>query len=314
MLTNSGLISLNGRRVLITGANGFIGGHLIDALDGLGALVTVVDMRHSDGKGPVREYVGDLCDANFTETCVKECAPEIIIHLAASKDRSADIGAFSHAVSTNLTGSINLFASAMKLKGLKSAVVLGTAEEYGNNPTPFVEDMRERPVSAYSYSKLCVTRLCETLYSLHGTPFVVLRPTVAYGPGQGQEMFLPALIKTLLAKKEFPMTHGIQTRDFVYVDDLINAILSASVSPQAAGQIINIGSGNPVAIADIASKAARLLGREDLLRIGALDYRCGEAMEYYVNTSRARQLLDWTASFSLDEGLKRTVKHYQKGL
>lgn len=314
MLTKSGLISLNGRRVLITGANGFIGGHLVDALDGLGALVTIVDMRHGYFKPTVREYVGDLCDADFTEACIKECSPEIIIHLAASKDRSADIVAFSHAISTNLTGSINLFASAMKLKGLKSVVVLGTAEEYGKNPTPFVEDMRERPVSAYSYSKLCVTRLCETLYSLHRTPFVVLRPTVAYGPGQGPEMFLPALIKTLLAKKEFPMTHGIQTRDFVYVADLINAILSASVTPQAAGQVINIGSGNPVAIAEIAVKVARLLGREDLLRIGALDYRCGEAMEYCVDTSRALQLLDWTASFSLDEGLRHTIEHYQRGL
>lgn len=313
-MTNSGLISIKGRRVLITGANGFIGRHLVDALDGLGALVSVVDMRQGDGKAPVREYVGDLRDADFTETCVKECAPEVIIHLAASKERSVDISAFSRVVSTNLTGSLNLFTSAVKLKGLKSVVVMGTAEEYGNNPVPFVEGMRERPVSAYSYSKLCVTRLCETLNLLHGTPFVVLRPTVAYGPGQGQEMFLPALIKTLLMDKEFQMTHGCQTRDFIYVTDLINAILSASVTPQAAGQVINIGSGNPVAIVDIAVKVARLLGREDLLRVGALDYRCGEAMEYCVDTSKARQLLGWTAAFSLDEALKRTIEYYQRGL
>ncbi len=313
-MLNSGLISLKGRRVLITGANGFIGGHLTGALNGLGALVSVADIRPGGSTAPVREYAGDLCDVDFTQTCVKECDPEIIIHLAASKERSVDIGAFSLAISSNLTGSLNLFAAAMKLRGLKSIVVLGTAEEYGNNTTPFVEDMRERPVSAYSYSKLCVTRLCETLNSLHGTPFVVLRPTVAYGPGQGHEMFLPALIKTLLANREFPMTSGIQTRDFIYVTDLISAIQLASVTPKAAGRVINIGSGSPVAIGEIAVKAARMLGREDLLRIGALDYRHGEAMEYYVDTGIARQLLDWTASISLEEGLRRTIEYYQKGL
>ena len=126
-------------------------------------------------------------------------------------------------------------------------------------------------------------------------------------------MFLPALIKTLLANKEFPMTYGRQTRDFIYVTDLISAILLASVTPQAAGKVINIGSGSPVAIGEVAAKVARLLGKEDLIRIGALDYRHGEAMEYYVDTNKARLTLDWAASVSFDEGLRRTVEYYQKG-
>lgn len=313
MTMNSRLIKFKEKRVLITGANGFIGGHLIDALAGLGALVSVIDLKPGNGRMPVREYAGDLRDPDFTEACVTECAPEIIVHLAALKDRSADIGAFFKAVSINLAGSMNLFSSAMKLKGIESIVVLGTAEEYGSNSTPFIEGMREHPVSAYSFSKLCVTHLCEALNSLHQAPFVVLRPTIAYGPRQGQEMFLPALIKSLLENKAFPMTPGRQTRDFVYITDLINAVLSAAVTANARGQVINIGSGSPMAIGEVAVKVARLLGKEDLIRIGALDYRHGEAMEYYVDTNKARLMLDWAASVSFDEGLRRTVEYYQKG-
>ena len=169
------------------------------------------------------------------------------------------------------------------------------------------------PVSAYSFSKVAAAQLLQTFHRIHGLPIVVLRPSLAYGPGQGNEMFLPALIWSLLRGRRFAMSRGEQTRDYVYIDDVIAALLRAAVCPEATGQVINVSSGEPSRIVDIAKLAADLIGNnaESLLDIGKIEYRQGEAINYWADRSKAKQLLGWEPNVTLHDGLARTVEHYR---
>ena len=301
------------KRILITGGYGFVGRHLIDVLTVRGAEISVIAQASERAPFSVQEYVGNLNDVGFINTCVDQSAPEIIFHLAAFKERSSAIEAFLPAIETNLIGSLNLFAAANRLKSLQSIVVVGTAEEYGHNPCPFTEDMRESPVSAYSFSKLCMTHLCEVLNILYKMPFVVVRPTLAYGPGQNIDMFLPALIKSLIDDTPFPMTPGMQTRDYVYITDLVDALIRASTYVKDGGQVFNIGSGQPVTIANLAIMVEEMLGKTGLVQVGAINYRSGEIMEYFVDNSKAKALLGWEPKVGLEEGLKNTIDFYLRG-
>ena len=213
----AGLGFLSGQRVLVTGANGFIGRYLLDLLVDSGARVYVLDKMETESRLVEKSYRGDMRDATFVSDSVMDSRPQIIYHLAAFKKRSSEFTDFSQEIDVNLIGTLNLLTPAARLEGLQSVVVLGTCEEYGHSATPFAEGVRELPVNAYSFSKLCVTHLCQVMKAVYKMPLVVLRPSVAYGPGQAADMFLSSLLSTLLEGKPFKMTAGTQTRDYIYI-------------------------------------------------------------------------------------------------
>jgi nucleoside-diphosphate-sugar epimerase len=172
--------------------------------------------------------------------------------------------------------------------------------------------MREFPVSAYSFSKQCASHLAQLMFRSTGLPVVILRPSVAYGPGQNNDMFLPALIQALLHDEQFQMTFGAQTRDFVFVKDLIEALLCAGYQPGIEGEIINIGSGEPIIISRLVTYVEKLMGSSaDIVKRGALPYRVGEPMEYWLDTAKAKRLLNWVPKTTLESGLRHTIQWYQ---
>jgi nucleoside-diphosphate-sugar epimerase len=308
---NDTFVPYRGKRILITGASGFIGQHLLDALSGLAAEVAVVARERHCSSKTQRTFVGDMRDQVFVRQTIQDWMPNTIFHLAGVRDRVLAHEAFGQAIDTNLLGTLNLFFAALDIPSLERIIILGTAEEYGGNEAPFVESMREAPISAYSFSKQCATHLSQLMHCSFGLPVVVLRPSVAYGPAQRDDMFLSALIQTLLRGEEFPMTLGEQTRDYVYVSDLVDALLRAGYYPDVEGEIINIGSGEPIQIARLVDRVEGLLGCTGLVRRGALKYRTGEPMAYWLDISKAKQLLGWMPQTSLDDGLRSTVDWYQ---
>lgn len=302
--------SCQNKRILITGATGFVGGHLVAALAGGGARIHTM-ARGSGAALAGKHLQGSLTDQAFLERELDRLQPQLIFHLAGYKERKTDLASFREAIETNLLGSLNLFQAAQRLPSLERLVVVGTAEEYGNNASPFSEDMAGRPVNSYSFSKFCVTTLAATLRDLYQMPFVVIRPSIAYGPGQMPDMFLPALIRSLMTDRPFPMTDGMQTRDYVYVTDLVEAMVQAAVSDAAIGEIINIGSGVPIRIAELARLVEELLGKPGLAQLGQLPYRPNEMMNYYVSIEKARKLLHWEPRVTLRQGLEETIRSYQ---
>jgi UDP-glucose 4-epimerase len=309
MTTQPARADLRGRRVLVTGSKGFIGGHLVPLLASLGAEVTTADLTDDSRPGAVHVCL-DLTDPERCSQCVAAARPEIVYHLAATRERTRELGRLRDVLDTNLLATLNLLMAAAELPALQTVVLLGSSEEYGSSQAAFREDMREGPVSAYSFSKVCSTYLAQYLHRVHGLPCVVLRPGLVYGPGQDQGMFLPALIRSVAAGRPFLMTPGQQTRDFIHVSDVVEAIARASACTD--GQVLNVGSGVATPIADVAMTVGRLLGRQHLVRVGALEYRTAEVMDHRLDTSLARRVLDWAPLVPLERGLEMTIAAYSE--
>lgn len=302
--------------ILVTGANGFVGRHLGEALRAKGARVSqMVRSVSSDSNAAEAQYAIDLTDRVKVADVISLLQPDYVIHLAGAKSRANDIAQFRDQYNENVLMSLNIIDACRALENFKRLVFLGTCDEYGQAATPYVETQREAPVCAYGLSKLAVTQILSGFFYSHRFPSVVLRPTIIYGPGQGDEMFLPALIRSLLAGKDFPMTAGEQRRDFVFIDDVVDAIIKAvTVDERVNGTVINIGAGISYQIKELAALIAGLIDPAvgGLIKFGAIEYRANEVMNYSVVTSRAKELLGWYPCTRLEDGLEQTVRQFKE--
>lgn len=301
-------VDLGSQRILVTGGLGFVGRHLVARLAQRGAEV-ITASRSRAHSSAIRHEGLDLRDAASCDRVVAAVQPHIIYHLAGTKSRSDDISLLREAYETNVFGPANLFMSAARQPALKTIVVIGSSEEYGRTESTNTEQTREAPISVYSLVKTSLTHVAQFLNRVYGIPCVIIRPTVVYGPGQPADMFIPALIQALIQGRIFPMTAGEQTRDFVYVSDVVDALERAAACHE--GELLNVGSGVETRIVDLARQVGQMLGRGDLAHVGALEYRNAEVMRHRIDISRAAGKLGWRPRVSLDEGLLLTIAAYR---
>src|SRR4030042_3674643 len=279
--------SLRSKIVLVTGAAGFIGSHLTRRLLEEGAEVHVLlkkdfnQFRIKDILKNLTLWYGDLRNFQSICSCIKSSRPQIIFHLAALLNVNRASELIEPMIDINIKGTLNLLRGVIEEQiALECFVNTGSSEEYGDGPVPFVEDQREIPVSPYSASKVAATYFCQMIHKSMGLPVITLRPFLTYGPDQDTDMFIPSLIQHCLEGKDFPMTQGDQTREFNYVDDIVEAYLLAVICPQAVGEVINIGNGIEYTIRDVAEKIVHMMGDPIKLLVGALPKRPGEAKHF----------------------------------
>ncbi|MBP9760248.1 MAG: NAD-dependent epimerase/dehydratase family protein [Candidatus Pacebacteria bacterium] len=311
-------VNLDGRRVFVTGASGFIGGNLVRYLLKLGAEVSVL-LEHevpSTTMFPreVHISVGSVTDGDRITAIVTERDPEHIFHCAGllrviNTERQNSMLDY---ISINMLGSIYIAEASRTLPNLHSFVSLGSLEECGGHELPLIETDREVPISQYSFSKLCATKYIEFLRNEYHFPGVVLRPTIVYGPGQSGGMFIPSLIDACVTNREFRMTKGEQRKDFVYIDDMVRAMVLATSVQDVSHTILHIGSGVETQLKEVASTVERLAGGCWKATLGAIPYRSEEKMHYCADISRARNCLGWEPSVALEEGLKNTIEWRRK--
>ena len=301
--------SFRNKRVLITGANGFIAKELIDYLHSHQAILYVFDRNSVIQPKAEKVYCGDIGDRVYFKRCVTDCNPQYVFHLAAYKPRTTTFDDFYEAIDINIRGSLSVLEALQGCSSLISVVMAGTAEEYGDNFSPYIETQRERPQNAYSFSKNCMTKLSETIRALYDIPVIIARPSLAYGPGQGNEMFLPSLITSLLAGEEFKMTSGEQKRDFLFIDDLVNGLAGLALSTAALGKIVNLSSNSSIKISSLAKMVHKLIGK-GRISFGSIPYRSKELMEYKVSNKNARILIGWEPTVPLEIGILRTIDWY----
>lgn len=305
-----------GKRILVTGGCGFIGSHLVRHLSQHGAEVRVLQ---EDGKPCHRleneENIEiarcDLSQAAAVEKVVEEFRPHYIFSLAAKILRGIDPGLFPELFEAHVKDLAHVLSAAEKDKELIRLVHAGTIDEYGKIPAPFREDTRENPQNPYAVTKLAGTRLVQQAAQSGAIPAMAVRLALTYGPGQRAGMLVPDVIRSCLEKKNFPMTPGEQTRDFLYVDDAVEGMVRAALMPGVEGEVINLGSSTPTKIKDAVSLINELMGGPITIEAGALPYRADENMEYWLDTGKAEKLLQWNASTRLSDGLRETITWYQ---
>lgn len=241
------------------------------------------------------------------EAAMMTVRPTHVFHLAALRERSRDWSRLSAAMAVNAFGTACVVASAARV-GAQRVVVMGTVDEYGPIPVPYREGDAESPRTVYGITKLAGTRAALEVGEVTGVEVSVLRGSVAYGPGQPEDMFLGSLLAALVAGREFAMTSGDQLRDFVYVDDLVEGLCLAAREKVAAGRILNIASGESVPIHAVAHLAKSLTAGSGTFKLGAMPPRDGEVSDYAVATNAAVEVLGWKPRVPLEEGLRTAIR------
>ena len=303
---------------LVTGAAGFIGSHLCDRLVAEGARVVALNktvsrvrparLAHLDDRIDVVE--GNLQDQGALRIVAERHRPRFIFHLGAYTHVGKSFDHVDESLQTNIAGTVNLL-QALRDTGYETFVYTGTSEIYGGNRVPFREDMPVSPLSPYSVAKYAGERYCRMFYDAYGWPIVMLRPFNAYGPRQSPDRIIPEVIVSSLLGIDVAMTEGRQTREFNYVEDLVDGFVRAALAGERAhGEVINLGCGEEHSMRDIAERIVHLMGDRISPRFGALEQRPTEIWRMFCDSSRARELLGWAPRHTLDEGLQRTIDFY----
>lgn len=288
----------SGTRVLLTGATGFIGSHLARRLRALGAQVHVVSRRPpEDGR---LWHAADLADTEATNRLVRSTCPDVVYHLASAVTGVRDVKAVLPTLSGNLAGAVNLMTA---VTGTGAKVVLaGSVEEPRAGDTV--------PQSPYAAAKWAATGYARMFHELWNVPVSVLRVAMVYGPAQPDTTkLLPYVIRSLLRYEPPLLSSGRRQVDWVYVDDVVDAFISAGETDGAAGRVLDIGSGVLTSIRDIIMRVAGIVGSPVRPRFGALSDRPLDR-ELMAEPELADRLLGWRATTGLDTGLRRTVEWY----
>jgi UDP-glucose 4-epimerase len=297
-------------RVLVTGASGFIGSALVEALVQRGAEVHCLLLPgdpapNLDGvRQEVRIHCADLADQTAIEAVVSATRPQVVLHLAAVGVTDVHIDP-ALAVRVNVEGTLHLLAA---LDGdYRVFVNTGTCHEYGRNDPPFGEEQDPRPELPYAITKTAAWHFCNRFFKTKGWPIVTVRPFTVYGPRQATNAFIPSCIRAAQRGRDFDMTAGEQRRDFVYVGDIVEGFIRAATVPEAIGGTFNLCSGRETAIYDIARSVVAQMGDPIAIHRGALPYRASEIWRLVGDNTRAREILGWEPRISLAEGLRRTI-------
>ena len=303
-----------GTRVLVTGAGGFIASHLIPRLVDAGYRVLAQEPENFAARlTPLAGRI-ERIDASLHESPAEETMaafdPELVFHLAGRTDQSRGRDIERLQLDEHL-GAAQAVVRACFRPGLRRMVYTSTNEEYGHNPVPHREDQREMPISAYSAAKTACTHYFQMLARSERLPIVVVRPFLVYGPGQGRGLF-HLVGGPALRQEAFECTEGIQTRDFVYVNDVVEDLLAAASAPNVEGEIYNLGTGVETPVRAAVEMVTRLAGGRP--RFGALPTRPGEMMRSVADVTASRNRLGWAARTALADGLAATLEDLRRGL
>jgi UDP-glucose 4-epimerase len=301
---------------LVTGGAGFIGSHIVEALVARGDSVRVLDNLASgylENLSAVRDKV-DFIEGSVQDQAVVQKAVEgvdYIFHLAAVVSVPQSMAEPMETEYVNAVGTLNLLQAA-KNSGVKRLVLSSTCAVYGDEPTlPKVETMRSHPKSPYAITKLAAENYCQLFNQDFGIEAVVLRYFNVFGPRQDPSSAYSGVISIFvdrMLRGEIPTVFGDgeQTRDFVFVADVVRANLLAAQTPQAAGQILNIGTGRQISINQLFEALAQIFEVDFAPRYEPA--RAGDIVHSYGNVGQVQSVLGWSAQIGLEEGLELLVQ------
>ncbi len=286
----------------MTGASGFLGREATRQLRAAGASVHATSRGRGNLPGTTTHRAGS---AAAVGQVIARVRPQLVVHLAAPVSLDRDPARLPELWS-GIFDTTDAVARACLDEDTR-LIVAGTCEEYGDGPAPFTEDQAPRPVSPYSTAKAAATHWTICLARSRGLRATVVRPFLTYGPGQATGRLVPTAIDAALSGRPFPMTDGQQTRELNHVSDIVRGVLAAR-APAAIGRIVNIGGGRELSVRAIVALVFAACGADtDLVQLGALPRRGGEADRFVGDHTLARNLLRHAPRVPLEEGLAQTI-------
>ncbi|MGJ6967849.1 NAD-dependent epimerase/dehydratase family protein [Streptosporangium sp. G11] len=293
------------RPVLVTGAGGFIGTHLVRRLGALGARVHAVSRRSRESSNGETWHVADVADAGAVEWLIDSTRPAVVFHLASEVAGARDPRLVLPMLHSNLTSVVNLLTAVAAVPGTR-VVLAGSLEEL--RP----DEGDRAPSSPYAVSKWAADGYARMFHHLWDVQVSNLRIGMVYGPGrQDTRKLVPYVALSLLRGRTPELGSGTRHLDWVYVDDVVDAFLAAGETPDAAGRAFDIGTGTGTSIRDTADLLSKIVGGRARPRYGVLGDRPLDSARI-ADPAPAAEILGWQPAVGLEEGLRRTVDWFAR--
>lgn len=320
-------MNLNGKKVLVTGAEGFIGSHLTERLVELGANVTAlvqynsfnnwgwIDTFDKNVLNSIKVETGDIRELDGMNRIIK--GQEVVMHLAALIAIPYSYLSPMAYVRTNVEGTTNIL-EACRMHDVEKIVHTSTSETYGTALyVPIDEKHPMQGQSPYSASKIGADKMAESFYKSFNMPIATIRPFNTYGPRQSARAVIPTIISQILAgKKEIKLGSLTPTRDFNYVKDTAEAFVKIAESDKSIGEVINAGSNYEISIGETVKKIINIIGKD--VKILCDDERIrpekSEVNRLWADNTKIKELTGWSPNYSIDRGLEETVEWIRKNL
>ncbi len=311
------------KKVLVTGAEGFIGSHLTERLVALGAEVKALVMYNSFNtwgwidtfkpgeKNKVHIICADIREADLLKSTLKDI--DIVFHLAALIAIPYSYVSPSSYIKTNIEGTLNLLQAARD-HGVEKFLHTSTSEVYGTALyTPIDEKHPLQGQSPYSASKIGADMIAESFYRSFDLPVTTVRPFNTYGPRQSMRAIIPTLVVEMLSNDKIQLGSLHPIRDFTYVSDTVEGFLKTAETDDINGEVINIGSANGISIEKLAEKLMKMMNKKITIESEEKRVRPtkSEVNQLICNNNKAKELIDWQPKMSLDEGLEKTINWFK---
>jgi NAD dependent epimerase/dehydratase len=314
-------VQFEGKTVVVTGAGGFIGSHLVEQLVRRGAHVRAMlrytsrgqrgglDQLPADTLSAIDITMGDVRDFDAVREVSR--GAHAIFHLAALIGIPYSYEHPQEVIDTNIIGTSNVLLAAKELGTFERILLTSTSEVYGSAlRVPMDEEHPLQAQSPYSATKIASDALGLSFQRSFGLPISIVRPFNSYGPRQSARAVIPTIIGQAVSGATLRLGRTDTTRDFTYVTDTAGGFIAVASSDAAIGEIINVGSGHETSIADIVRKVAAITGRELAVEGDAQRVRPekSEVSRLLSDSTKAERLAGWKTQVSLDDGLRRTTE------
>ena len=313
-------MKIEGKTILVTGAGGFIGSHLVEALASKGAELKIFIRYNSrndlgmlkdipsDIKNNLDVITGDIIDFGTVKKAVKNC--DIVFHLAALIGIPYSYVAPGRYVDTNIKGTLNIL-QASREEGVEKIIHTSTSEVYGTAKyVPIDENHPLEGQSPYSASKIGADMLAHSYFFSFNTPIAIIRPFNTFGPRQSARAVIPTIISQALSENKVNLGMLTTVRDFTYVNDTVNGFIKVAESDISIGDIFNIGNGTGITIGELAKKILTIMECQDIpiyTDCNRIRPEKSEVLNLICDNSKAKSMIGWSPRYSLDEGLKETI-------
>ena len=298
------------KTILVVGGTGFLGFHIASSLCKFGANVYSLSQRPPGKHRHLNiQYLYHDLSIPFPSHPIRSIKFDYIFNCSGYVDHSSFFDGGSNVISTNINSVLHLIET-LNWSSVISFVQFGSSDEYGSISPPQSESCTPIPLTPYSLSKFSITNLLRSLSISENLPFIIVRPFLVYGPHQDSNRLFPYVINNCISDSTFTLTSGLQLRDFLYIDDFVEAVLCLACTPKALGSVFNIGSGSPISVRDVVLLIQSIIGLGSPV-FGTLPLRTTESPSLYADISLISQLTEWTPSISLNDGLNYTINYYK---